>query len=168
MAFKYINTTVKKCNVIKNTIRNVCKHINVNGVNVWNSEMNIFPVSDTDKTYRSFGGSGSVTVEDSRITVSLSTNEVKYNYSTESVNLSGYTTAYFTLEDVSASEGFWCNIGFATTKATAPQAYIGVSKGDSVYAVDISDAEGEQFIVWRGKRGKYDGSAFKITRIWLE
>lgn len=39
MAFNYLEAAVKKCNV--NDIK--CKHINVNGVNVWNSEVKVIP-----------------------------------------------------------------------------------------------------------------------------
>lgn len=42
MAFNILETAVKKCDVIKNGEK-ACKHIDVNGVNVWNAEYVFFP-----------------------------------------------------------------------------------------------------------------------------
>ena len=163
MALKINGTALKKCNV--NNV--VCKHINVNSVNVWNAECRLFPVSDTEDTYTSWLGGGASTTSE-YIAISLSTSETKYNYCNTPVDLTGYDKINFNIDEVSASEGFWCNIGVSKTITTAPERSAAIESGKAgTYSVNISDLNGSHYMILRGKRGKYDGKAFYIKNIWL-
>lgn len=137
---------------------------------IYTAECQLFPTSETGKTYTGWGyGDCAVSYDSSGyISVALSTSGVRYAVSDNTVDLTGYDYINFTVYDVSSTDGFWCNIGVSATQANTPSTHTAITSGTAdTYSVDISSLSGEYYLALRGRRGEHDGSGFKISNIWL-
>lgn len=102
MAFDFNNIAVKKCNV-KTT---VCKHINVNNVNVWNAEYVYFPSPKTcNQKNWTIASGGQFQLTEDYIYVWGNSDGTKKTCNV-TVDFSKYKKMYITLEAVNNNSKF--------------------------------------------------------------
>ena len=167
MAFNILETAVKKCSVIKNGEK-VCKHIDVNGVNVWNSEYVFFPNADTSNI-NNWDYTGSFGVTENGITCYFSSNGSGGNIKKYPVDFSKYKKLYITIASVNGDGNHNFNIRWRRTSNNVIAARIEVeelaaNERVKTHELDISSINETCYLAINGDHG----GGGTITRIWFE
>lgn len=167
MAFNILETAVKKCDVIKNGEK-VCKHIDVNGVNVWNAEYVFFPNADTSNI-NNWDYTGSFGVTENGITCYFSSAGSGGNINKYPVDFSKYKKLYITIASVNGDGNNNFNIRWRRTSNNAIATAIEVdelaaSERVKTHELDISSINETCYLAINGDHG----GGGTITRIWFE
>ena len=166
MAFNFLETAVKKCNVIKNGEK-VCKHIDVNGVNVWNAEYVFFPNEYTTvkSNWTSSGGSWDITSE--YIYTASKYTGSSLSLPEYTVDFSKYKDLYIEISKVNNDNNY--NIRWRRKNGNSIAARIEVdelpeNERVGVHHINIEDINDVCYLAIDGDNG---GGGY-ITRIWFE
>lgn len=171
MAFNILETAVKKCDVIKNGEK-VCKHIDVNGVNVWNAEYVFFPsayVSNKANWTDHGEGSGSVVINGELISLSGHSKGSSWSLYNYFVDFSEYETLCIKITQLTSHPDNKFYIRWREKGSNALKVDYKVNELDDslkigTHRIDISDINSQCYLNFSFQ----NGGGGTITRIWFE